>query len=306
MESQADKVRAFVLTLLFHAGLVGLIWWSADWVLPDRELSAAGPPVQATLMVSTADIRRAQQAIKASPKPAKPDEQAASPPPQPKPAPRPQTSDLPPQDKPQAPLEKPDTEDQERIARNALLQAEKQAKEQEERRRQEQIDLTENIARQQEAERRQRLREQYEAARRESEAAQKRTRMEEQRLKQLADLQSKPAPAPPQSTPAPAAGNMGSDEGLRARYIAALNAAARANWNTAAVPQMMRCSVSFRQIRGGEVIKVEFIDCPYDPQVRDSVERALLKSPMPYSGFENVFTSPIKLTMCYPEEACQR
>jgi colicin import membrane protein len=207
-------------------------------------------------------------------------------------------------------LDQPDTVDQERISRLAREQAEREAQEQEQRQRQEQIELTENIARQQEAERRQRLREQIEAIQREREIAEKRTRMEEQRLRQLTDLQTAQA-----RTAVPANGNRGADQGargnatdadLRARYIAALNAAVRANWNTAQATERVYCSVSFTQIPGGEVINVEFIDCPYDAQGRDSVERALRKNPMPYSGFESVFWRKPTLTLCYPEEVCQR
>jgi colicin import membrane protein len=75
--------------------------------------------------------------------------------------------------------------------------------------------------------------------------------------------------------------------------------------NTGLAPELVRCNVRFQQIPGGDVINVEFIDCPYDAQGRESVERALLKTPMPYSGFEPVFTSKVTLTFCHPEEACQ-
>jgi colicin import membrane protein len=45
--------------------------------------------------------------------------------------------------------------------------------------------------------------------------------------------------------------------------------------------------------------------CPYDAQARDSVERALYKTPMPYAGFDKVFQSRVVLTMCYPKEECE-
>jgi colicin import membrane protein len=62
--------------------------------------------------------------------------------------------------------------------------------------------------------------------------------------------------------------------------------------------------VRFVQIPGGEVINVEFIDCPYDAQGRESVERALRMTPMPYSGFEAVFERKVPIDFCYPDEAC--
>ena len=56
---------------------------------------------------------------------------------------------------------------------------------------------------------------------------------------------------------------------------------------------------------GGEVIDVDFLECPYDAQGRDSVERALRKNPMPYAGFESVFMRKVELILCYPEESCK-
>lgn len=301
IETRADRASAVTYALLLHLGLAALFLLSARWTVQIPTGSAAGPPIEATLQVSSADIRRAQQAIKQA--------QAKSPPPQPLPAPRPQTSDTPLQPKPQAPQTLPDKVDQERIDPLALQKAEKPAPEQEEKHRQEQVDLTEDIARQDEAERRQRLREQLDAIRQERDQASRQTLMEQQRLQQIADRQQMMAPAakptntPPQPVPS---GNNGRSTDLAALYIQAMNQTARSNWNTAQVPQGVPCRVSFTQIPGGEVINVEFSDCPYDSQGRESVERALRKTPMPYSGYEPVFQRQVSLTMCYPQEACQR
>lgn len=60
-------------------------------------------------------------------------------------------------------------------------------------------------------------------------------------------------------------------------------------WNHVGAPALTTCKVRFTQIPGGEVINVEFLECPYGAEGRESVERALKKSPMPYSGFEQVF-----------------
>jgi len=303
MESFADQFRAFALALLFHVALIFLIWWSAYWVFPRLDSAAAGEPIRATLQVSAADIRRAETAIKASPKAAEPTELAKAPPPQPVPEPTPQTSDTPLQMTPQAPQDRPDTVDQQRISRLAQEQADQLAlQEQEERRRQEQVDLTEDIKRQQEAERKQRLRE-YQEIVREREAATRRTRMEEQRLQQLADMQT--ASAPP-SKSNPPLGNRGVDDGLLARYKAAMLQTADQNWNHVSAPELTYCKVRFTQIPGGEVINVEFISCPYDAQGKEFVDRALRKTPMPYSGFESVFLRSVELTFCYPREECER
>ena len=72
------------------------------------------------------------------------------------------------------------------------------------------------------------------------------------------------------------------------------------------MPERVPCQVRFTQYAGGEVVNVEFLSCPYDAQARESVERALMKTPMPYAGFETVFQRNVILTMCYPREECER
>ena len=303
MESTADQFRAFAFALVFHVVLIWLIWWSAYLVFPRIDTAAAGEPIQATLQISAADKRRVQAAIKASPKPVQPPEDAAAPPPQPVPEARPETSDTPLQMTPQAPQDRPDTVDQQRRSRLAQEQADQLAlEEQEERRRQEQVDLTEDIKRQQEAEKKQRLRD-YQETIRQREAANKQTRLEEQRMQQLADMQA--AAPPTKARPAPPAGDRGPNEGLLARYKAAMNQTAHQNWKHTGAPELVHCKVSFNQIPGGEVIKVEFIDCPYDALGREFVERALLTSPMPYAEFHTVFAPKVVLDLCYPREECE-
>ena len=304
METRADQTRALLLTLLLHVVGIALVWLSSSWFWASRADAAAGEPIVASLEISSADLRRAERAIADATKAAREDRSAE---PQPNPSPAPQDSDTPLQPKPQAPQDQPDTVDQQAIDRLAALKAEQQQREQEARTRQEQVDLTEDIERQQEVERRQRLREQLEAIRREREKAAQTTRMEEQRLRQLADREAASTPAPsPRTPPAAQAGNRGQDEGLLARYKAALNSAARASWNTSLAPERVYCKVRFTQRIGGAVMRVDFIDCPYDEQGRDSVERALLKSPMPYQGFESVFERTITLDLCHPDEACKQ
>lgn len=305
IETRKDNTLAIILTVGLHVGLVVMLLLTSVVSCQRTEISAAGEPIQATLAFSNADLRAAQQAIKASPL-AKPEPVEQAPAPQPMPSPAPQDSDIPIQNKPQKPQDQPDTVDQEEINRNALLKAETERKEQEERTRQAQVDLTEDIERQQEAERKQRLREQYEAIKQERVNAERRTKMEEQRLAQLADAKpTRNTDASVQPNTAQA-GNRGVDEGIKARYIAALYATTRANWNSSLAAENTRCVVTFTQIPGGEVIEVEFRLCAYDAQGRESVERAFRKTPMPYSGFESVFERNITLTLCHPEEACLR
>ncbi len=306
MESTADQLRAFGLSVLFHAALVGLFWLGARYMLTVPDESAVGEPIEATLQASKADLARVQAAIEASEKaPVEPEPEPAKP--QPLPEPIPQTSDVPLQPTPQAPQDQPDTVDQERIARVAAEQASKLEREQEARVRQEQVDLTQDILRQQVAERRQRMREQLAEIQREREEAAKRTKREEQRLQQLADLSADATapPRPPSRATAPA-GERGKDEGLLAAYKAAMLQTADQNWNHIGAPELTQCRVRFTQIPGGEVINVEFMSCPYDAQGREFVDRALRKAPMPYSGYESVFLPKVELTFCYPREECTR
>ena len=308
MESTADQLRAFGLSVLFHAALVGLFWLGARYMLTVPDESAVGEPIQATLQASKADLARVQAAIEASEKaPVEPEPEPAPAKPQPLPEPIPQTSDVPLQPTPQAPQDQPDTVDQERIARVAAEKADALAREQEERVRQEQVDLTQDILRQQVAERRQRMREQLAEIQREREEAAKRTKREEQRLQQLADLSADsaaPARTPARTVAPPGEG--GKDEGLLAAYKAAMLQTADQNWNHIGAPELTQCRVRFTQIPGGEVINVEFMSCPYDAQGREFVDRALRKAPMPYSGYESVFLPKVELTFCYPREECTR
>jgi colicin import membrane protein len=304
MESFTDQVRAFVLALLFHLALIGLIWWSAYWILPQHESAAAGEPIQATLQVSAADIRRAKAAIKASPKLEEPKPAKAAPP-QPVPEPKPQTADTPLQMTPQAPQDRPDTVDQQRITKLAQEKADQALQEQEQKTRQDQVDLTEDIARQQLAEKRQRLRE-YMEIQREREAASKTTRMEEQKLQQLADLAAAAAKPVPHAAPSVSPGDRGPDKSLLATYMKLMKQTADENWNHVGAQELTHCQVHFTQRRGGEVMDVDFLDCPFSTEGREFVERALKKTPMPYSGFESVFERDVKLDFCYPMEECAR
>lgn len=300
METFGSQLRAFALALALHGLLALLMWLGLDWLLPERETQSAGEPVKATLKISDADLKRARAAMAKAQKAL--DE--AAPKPQPVPEPKPQVSPTPLQPTPQKPLDRPDTEDQQAISRLAQEPPpEPAAQEQPQRTRQEQVDLTEDIVRQQEVERRQRLLALQEIQR-QRQAAERRTRMEEQRLQQLADLASTDRAPREEASPPP--GQRGPDEGLLARYKAAMLQTADQNWNHLGAPELTTCKVRFTQIPGGEVINVEFIRCPYDAEGREFVERALKKAPMPYAGFEPVFMRQVELSFCYPREECER
>ena len=299
MESGSD-LRAFLLSLGVHVALVLLLWLGFVLRLPVNDEPAAGEPVQATLQLSKADQQRVEKLLAQARKDEPP--APAPKPPQPIPEKNPQDSETPLQEKPQAPVDLPDPQDQEKVVAVADLAAERK-REQEEKRRQEQVELTEDLVRQEQAERRQRLRAQQAEIQRQLEAARKQRLLEEQRLQQLADLRAAPKPAPVRAPEAPV-GERGEDDSLRAKYRALMLQTAEQNWNHIGAPELTRCKVRFAQIPGGMITKVEFIDCPYDEQGREFVDRALRKDPMPYQGFENVFMPRVELTFCYPKEDC--
>ena len=299
MESGSD-LRAFLLSLGIHAAVALVLWLGLVLRLPVNDEPAAGEPVQATLQLSKADQQRVQQLLAQARKDELP--APAPKPPQPLPSKNPQDSDTPLQPKPQAPVDLPDPQDQEKVVAVADLAAERR-REQEAKRRQEQIELTEDLVRQEQAERRQRLRAQQLEIQRQLDAARKQRLLEEQRLQQLADLRAAPKPAPTRAPEAPV-GERGEDDSLRARYRALMLQTAEQNWNHIGAPELTRCKVRFAQIPGGMITKVEFIDCPYDEQGREFVDRALRKDPMPYQGFEKVFMPRVELTFCYPKEDC--
>lgn len=105
-------------------------------------------------------------------------------------------------------------------------------------------------------------------------------------------------PSPPQSP--------GRAEGLLDEYVSAIHYAVSAGWDKSSAPEGVACRVDFTQLPGGEVVDVRFKDCPYEARARASIERALRQTPIPYSGFEAVFSRDVAMTFCTPEEACPR
>ncbi|HZX80034.1 MAG TPA: cell envelope integrity protein TolA, partial [Lysobacter sp.] len=97
---------------------------------------------------------------------------------------------------------------------------------------------------------------------------------------------------------ASAPGGGGNDDGLRARYAAALQAAITSKWTRPdSIQSGDRCRLQIRQLPGGEVVDVQVsAPCSYDEQGRRSIEAAVLKAqPLPYAGFESVFQRNLTL-----------
>ena len=306
-EDGYGKAVAYAIGL--HVLLAVLLWLSS-WLTWDHDsTSAAGLPVMdASLDASAADIRAAERALQHVPEPLpkpveEPAEEETVPPPQPIEEPRPQDSPTPQQQVAQERIPVPDTEDQDEASRLALSQ-EKALREQEQKRRQEQIDLTEQ-KRVEEAQKQQRLAAQQEEADKQKKLAEiRRQRAEldrqknlaEQKLRQIAEARAQSASsanaAQYGATASAPAGNNGVDEGLLAKYIAAIQQQVSGQWTRPeSVPLGTRCRVVIKQLPGGQVMSAEVQPgCAMDQAGQDSLERAVLKAqPLPYRGFESVF-----------------
>jgi colicin import membrane protein len=306
-ETRADTNAAVVSALALHALLFALMFLGLWWTRASTPVSAAGPVIEADLVdpnALSAPMRRALDAPAKAPPPEPRPVEDAAPPPQPVPEPSPQDAPVPPQPQAQEPVPEPDTREQQRVERDAEA-AERAAREQEEKRRQEQIDLTER-QRQEAAEKQQRLAQQQIAdklkkIRAEREKAARAADLAEQKLKQLADARSRnaaQAAAQSDSAASPPPGNEGVDPSLLGKYQAALQEAILRNWTRPdTVPLGQRCRITIRQLPGGEVIDAEVaLSCPYDELGRRSVEAAVLKAqPLPYAGFEAVFSRTLNL-----------
>ena len=303
METNADRTLAVAGSLGVHA-LVVLVLWLGLLHQPEVVVSASEAPAMEASLVSTpqqvaAAIRRVEKEDKAAK-------------PQPLPEPKPQDATQQQQLTPQAQIPKPDTVNQDEVRRAGELAAQIKH-EQEERRKQAQIDLSRKEEQDQE-ENRQRLAaqqlqrdKQLADIRKQKAEADRQVKLQEEKMKQLADAaaHTNPTPAPnpkplavPSSTQA-----IGTD--LNARYLAAIRDVVNLNWRHEGVPPRTHCTVHFKQIPGGEVFDVSFGDCPFDAAGRTSVEDALKRTPLPYAGFEKAFQREGTIDMCYPEEACK-
>lgn len=320
--------RAIVLAIGLHVLLALLFWLLSILDLSRETPAAAGQPViNADLNVSDAEAAAAREALEFTPEPVpepepmpEPVEEDTVPPPQPIPEPVPDDALVERQADAQERVPVPDDVQQEEV-RDDAISDETREREQEEKRRQEQIDLTER-ERQREAEQRQRLAAQAEAEqkrldrekrlaaiRAERAKLQRQTEMSEQRLRQLADAEATRASssaaeaaarADAAASGSPPAGNNGAavDDGLKARYAAAIQAAVVSKWTRPDDLAALPCRMTIKQLPGGEVMSVEISSsCPYDEAGKRSVEAAVLKAqPLPYAGFESVFQRTLTFT----------
>ena len=318
METRADRITSVVLAIGLHLLLFGLMFVGMLFQRERPPLSVAGGSIEAVL---TEALSTPASAPPPPPRPAPRAEQETAPPPQPRPEPRPQDSPEPEQPDAQAPLTRPDTVDQEKVLREAEERAENARREQEERRRQEQVQLEEQREKEA-AERRQRLAQQQAERdkqladiRRQREEAEKRRRMEEEKLQQLADRREQAATQAPTPAAAPASnqplsdrlGNQGTDDGLAARYALAIQQQIDRNWlRPDNLRPGLRCYIGVTQMVGGQVTGVDFSRCQTDELTRRSIEASLMREPLPYRGYEDVFERKLSVPFCYPIEVCTR
>ncbi|MBX3713410.1 MAG: protein TolA [Lysobacter sp.] len=302
-ETRADTVLAVAIAVLLHGALL-LLLVIGSWFRPPSS-AAAGEPISADVVDLNALSARTRAALRVDPEPlpeppVPPEPVEESVPEEPLPAALPEEV-AEPQPKPQEQLPDPDKVDRQEVKPDATS-AEVAAREQEAKRRQAQVDLTER-ERQQQAEQRaknemQRQREQQlEDIRRQRAQAQREAELAQAKLQQLADARARQA-STAASNASPPPGQGGQSPDLLAAYQQALQQAILANWNRPdSVPLGQRCKIVIRQIAGGQVIDAQ-VDpsCPYDEPGRRSVERAvLLAQPLPYRGFESVFSRTVIL-----------
>jgi len=288
METFGDKARAFLFALIVHVLCIGALFAGLLWTQSEvHPIDLKGPIIDVELTGLTQ-----------APKP------AARPKTAPKPAPPKTQPDVvkPPEPTPQSPtqVQQQDRVDRERVVQMAQEKAEAERAE-EERHRQEQVQL------EQEKKREQDIQKQLEKVKRQREQAQKEVQREIEKAQQLADLnkQAKPVKTPSQPVPeAPTAlsGNEGKDDSLQAQYFAAIQNAITNNWLRPDSTQAgLRCVIRIVQIPGGDVIGVQLSSpCNADPQTRTSIEQAVKRaSPLPYKGFEKVFSRDFNLNFSY-------
>lgn len=307
MAAAKGNARAVALSALLHLVIIGFLlmatlscgtWESSfawlgvpPWMNPvqcARPALLAGPVIEAELV-----------GLAASPPPAplhlrQPKIKPPPAPPPPAPIPNPKGPKLPVHTLPPPPL-RPDVREQQRVVDLAQQKAEQAKRAQVERQQQHMSEV--DAARQDKV---QKLLAEMNNLRQQREALDKRARLAAQKDAQLKDLKTPPVAAAPNlpSAPKPVTGMGGSQQSLAAQYQAALVQAIESNWQRPEnIPKHVACPIRILQIPGGKVISATILPgCPFDQVARQSVEAAVLRaSPLPYQGFESVFSSELTL-----------
>ena len=305
MESQSDKVRAYLYALLVHLGVFVLLFIGLFWATPQAMPLLQGPVIEATL-VGKVGAPKPTPPSKMPPAPPKED---TAPPPAPKPAPPPPPQ---PEKTPPPTVQKNDNRDQEKIAEMGQIKAEQAKKAEEEKIKQKQIELQQEKERKEaEAkEKQEQIQKQLEEIRKERAANDKKLKLAQQKMQQLDDLQkqqssAKPVKAPAADVPEAAearTGANGTDSSLLAEYVSALQKSVTDNWNRPDTTRPgMRCTVNIVQIPGGSVLSANIAQpCNADQVTQNSIIQAVTKAqPLPYKGYESVFRREITFPFKY-------
>ena len=305
MESQSDKVRAYLYALLVHLGVFALLFIGLFWATPQAMPLLQGPVIEATLVGKVG----APVPTPPSKTPPAPPKEETAPPPASKPAPPPPPQ---PEKTPPPTVQKNDNRDQEKIAEMAQIKAEQAKKAEEEKVRQKQIELQQEKERKEaEAkEKQEQIQKQLEEIRKERAANEKKLKLAKEKMRQLDDLQkqqssAKPVKAPPVDVPEAAearTGANGTDSSLLAEYSSAIVKVVTDNWNRPdTTPSGVRCTITITQIPGGTVINTSIVSpCNADMVTQNSIKQAVTKAqPLTYKGYESVFQRNITFTFKY-------
>ncbi|WP_018972982.1 cell envelope integrity protein TolA [Rudaea cellulosilytica] len=305
MESQSDKVRAYLYALLVHLGVFVLLFIGLFWATPQAMPLLQGPVIEATIVGKPG----APKPTPPSKTPPAPPKEETAPPPAPKPAPPPPPQ---PEKTPPPTVQKNDNRDQEKIAEMAMQKAEQAKKAEEEKVKQKQIELQQEEERKEAEQREKQLQNQklLEEVRKERAANDKKLKLAKEKLKQLDDLQKqqsapKPVKAPAADVPEAAearTGMNGNDSSLLAEYSSAIVKVVTDNWNRPdTTPSGVRCTITITQIPGGAVIDATIgSPCNADMITQNSIKQAVTKAqPLPYKGYESVFQRKITFIFKY-------
>ncbi|WP_133479259.1 protein TolA [Cognatilysobacter segetis] len=303
----ADDATAIALAVALHVGLALLLWFA----MRPSEVTDASAGGMAADVVDVGQLSAAmQRTLRDRPEPA-----VAEPMPTPVEEIEPEPEPAPPTPPVQAVVPTPAPVDQQQVVEQPTPVKATETTPQEEKRRQVQVDLSKPVveappqpdasaAKAAEAQRRERERlDQLAEIRRRRAAAAREALAAEARLEQLTAPRGGSAAQEAARSDAAASGAGGTDDGLKARYAAALQAAITSKWvRPDNIPSGAVCRLVIRQLPGGEVIDAEVgSPCVYDEAGRRSIEAAVLKAqPLPYTGFEKVFARQLTLNFRAP------
>jgi colicin import membrane protein len=301
----ADDATAFALAVTLHVGLALLLWLA----MRPSEVTQASAGGMAADVVEVGQLSAAmQRTLRNRPEPVE-----TPPLPEPVDDAQPEPEAPPPAKAAPAIVPTPAPVDREAVVDQPTPRKATETRPQEEQRRQVQVDLSKpteddkpradaSDAKAADAQRRERERlEQLAEIRRRRAAASREALAAEARLEQLTAPRGGNT-ANDAARPDAAAGGAG-DDGLLGRYAAALQAAITQKWvRPDNIPPGAVCRLVIRQLPGGEVIDAQVSSpCVYDEAGRRSIEAAVLKAqPLPYAGFEKVFTRQLTLNFRAP------